>query len=60
MWHSQKALSDSITAEESKAADVGKTVADSLATSEDGVILMQGYCDFTYFDDDYVGIKQTF
>jgi hypothetical protein len=37
-----------------------KILSDATAASDSGSFRGQGYCDFTYFDDDYVGYKVTF
>jgi hypothetical protein len=34
--------------------------ADSVGTTESGSLVSQGYCDLTYFADDYVGTSRTF
>jgi hypothetical protein len=55
-----KPLADSGAATDS----VGKTIApaktDSASLTDAGAVRMQGYCDITYFAEDYVGVTFTF
>lgn len=55
-----KPLADSGAATDS----VGKTIApaktDSASLTDAGAVRMQGYCDITYFAEDYVGVLFTF
>lgn len=37
-----------------------KSASDSVGTTDSGLALMQGYCDITYFAEDYVGISSSF
>lgn len=39
---------------------ITKAFADTATTGEYGSLRGQGYCDFTYFAEDYVGFYQTF
>lgn len=36
------------------------TKADNVATGSSGMMVMQNYCDLTYFLEDYVGVSRTF
>ena len=38
----------------------GKNVLDATTTSDAGLLVMQDYCDITYFLEDYVGTSRTF
>lgn len=48
------------TADESAVKLTTKVHADSGVTSDSGSLRSQGYCDFTYFAEDYVGASRTF
>jgi hypothetical protein len=37
-----------------------KGLSDSLSSSDSGTLISQGYCDITYFAEDYVGESRTF
>jgi hypothetical protein len=37
-----------------------KELSDSLSSSDSGTLISQGYCDITYFAEDYVGESRTF
>jgi len=37
-----------------------KTIRDSVTSSDSGYLFSQGYCDLTYFAEDYVGYYRTF
>jgi hypothetical protein len=38
----------------------GKAIQDSVTSSDSGYLFSQGYCDLTYFAEDYVGDYRTF
>ena len=46
--------------EDTKYFDFVKSLADNTTTSDAGSLRSQGYCDFTYFAEDYVGDSRTF
>jgi hypothetical protein len=45
---------------ETKFFDFVKSLADNTTTSDTGSLRSQGYCDFSYFAEDYVGDSRTF
>ena len=40
--------------------NLGKNLSDTASTTDAGVLIMQDYCDITYFLEDYVGQSRTF
>ena len=40
--------------------DITSQKADNILTASNGLLIMQDYCDITYFLEDYVGISRTF
>ena len=40
--------------------NLGKNLADTASTTDAGLLIMQDYCDITYFLEDYVGQARTF
>lgn len=57
-----KALTDSVSTSDSffRTVDYSRSFSDSVGTSSSGSLRSQGYCDFTYFAEDYVGYSRTF
>ena len=55
-----KVLSDSGIASESQVKSTGKVESDTATIGSSGSLISQGYCDFTYFAEDYVGTSRTF
>jgi len=53
-------VSDSIRVSDTTFLSIGKVFADTMSVSDSGSIRMQNYCDFDYFDEDYVGTSTTF
>jgi hypothetical protein len=53
-------VSDSVTVSDITLLSIGKGFADTMSLSDAGSIRMQNYCDFSYFDEDYVGTSATF
>jgi hypothetical protein len=51
---------DDIGALDHPVMNVGKSLADSTTTSDSGVLVIQDYCDITYFLEDYVGTSRAF
>jgi len=37
-----------------------KVLADTAGTADSGLVVVQGYCDLTYFAEDYVGVSSSF
>lgn len=54
------ALSDAASVADSAAKSQSKSLLDSTTISSSGVVVMQDYCDLTYFESDYVGVGRTF
>lgn len=57
--------SDSVVIDDFPVADdpeltIGKNLSETTIASDAGVLLMQDYCDITYFLEDYVGTSRTF
>jgi hypothetical protein len=40
--------------------NLGKNLSDTTSTTDAGLLIMQNYCDITYFLEDYVGESRTF
>ena len=40
--------------------NLGKNLSDTASTTDAGLLIMQDYCDITYFLEDYVGQSRTF
>lgn len=40
--------------------NLGKNLSDTASTTDAGLLIMQNYCDITYFLEDYVGESRTF
>jgi hypothetical protein len=55
-----KGLADVPTATDSAVIEAGKALIDSTSASDAGTLISQGYCDITYFAEDYVGTSRTF
>jgi hypothetical protein len=56
-----RGFSDATTStDDTKFFDFVKSLADNTATSDTGSLRSQGYCDFSYFAEDYVGDSRTF
>ena len=58
--HFSKVTSDISHVSESAVKLTSKTLTDSGVMSDSGTFRGQGYCDFDYFADDYVGFSGTF
>ena len=52
--------SDTISIADEQTLDTGKNFDDTLAPTDAGNLIAQGYCDITYFALDYVGEYRTF
>jgi len=55
-----KALADAITLVEFTATSVNKPLTGFTAPLDAGLLIKQGYCDLTYFADDYIGETRAF
>jgi hypothetical protein len=55
-----KGLTETPTATDSAVIVAGKALTDSTSASDAGTLVSQGYCDITYFAEDYVGTSRTF
>mgnify|MGYP000005051605 CR=1 FL=1 len=55
-----RSLSDSGSIDETSVKLVGKNLGDAASVGDSGSFRGQGYSDFTYFADDYVGFAGTF
>lgn len=51
---------DALGIDDDPVVAVGKVLADTSSATDSGVLLMQDYCDITYFLEDYVGQSRTF
>ena len=51
---------NTVSASDSSVVDNAKGLSDSLSSSDSGTVISQGYCDLTYFAEDYVGESRTF
>lgn len=40
--------------------NLGKNLSDTASTTDSGLLIMQDYCDITYFAEDYAGLSRTF
>lgn len=55
-----KSFSNVVFASDDSSRSTAKSVADSFGLSDAGSLVSQGYCDLTYFAEDYVGEARTF
>jgi hypothetical protein len=60
VWSFSDTTANIITMSDSSLLSNDKGVADSVLTSDSGYLYSQGYCDLTYFAEDYVGESRTF
>lgn len=60
VWSFSDTTANIITMSDSSLLSNDKGVADSVTASDSGSLLMQDYCDMTYFAEDYVGTTRTF
>lgn len=51
---------DDLGIDDDPAWELGKVLADTSSTSDSGLLIMQDYCDITYFAEDYVGFSRSF
>lgn len=57
---SKSAGSDAITMSDTSTRKPLKSLTDSSTLADSGYLYAQGYCDLTYFAQDYVGVSRTF
>jgi len=55
-----KVVGELLSSSDAQIIDFNAQKADNIATSSNGILAMQDYCDITYFLEDYVGISRTF
>lgn len=55
-----KPLADSSAVSDLQTLNAIKSLTESPAITDSGSVRSQGYCDYTYFAEDYVGSRQTF
>ena len=55
-----RAFADSFGATDGDVLNFGKRPSDTTSMTDAGSLRSQGYCDFTYFQEDYVGASRTF
>lgn len=55
-----KLVSELLVASDAQAVDFASNKSDNAVLSSSGSLLSQGYCDITYFLEDYVGTSRTF
>lgn len=58
--NTSKNLSDNGGIIDAQVVQFTKVSSDSGVTADSGSLRSQGYCDFTYFAEDYVGASRTF
>lgn len=54
------AYSDTISPSDAATILANKLFSETMSVSDSGVVVIQDYCDITYFAEDYVGAVQTF
>ena len=55
-----RAFADSFGVTDGDVFDFGKRPSDTASITDAGSLRSQGYCDFTYFQEDFVGASRTF
>ena len=56
----EKSLNNVAFADDAEAFTLSKPLTEQLDLTESGLVVMQGYCDLTYFAEDYVGVSSSF
>lgn len=51
---------DDLGVDDDPAIDIFKNLSDAASTTDAGLLIMQNYCDITYFAEDYVGLSRAF
>lgn len=55
-----KQRTEQVSATDQRLSSFSKPTSDSASVSSSGILVMQGYCDMSYFASDYVGESRTF
>lgn len=59
-WSFSDYTNNTVSTSDSATVANTKGLSDSLSSSDSGTLISQGYCDITYFAEDYVGDYRTF
>jgi hypothetical protein len=59
-WSFSDYTNNTVSTSDSATVTNTKGLSDSLSSSDSGTLISQGYCDITYFAEDYVGDYRTF
>ena len=59
-WDFSDYTNNAVSTSDSTVITQDKGYTDSLSTADSGTLISQGYCDLTYFAEDYVGYNFTF
>lgn len=59
-WDFSDYTNNAVSTSDSTVIGQDKGFSDSLSTADSGTLVSQGYCDLTYFAEDYVGYNFTF
>lgn len=59
-WDFSDYTNNAVSTSDSTVITQDKGYSDSLSTADSGTLISQGYCDLTYFAEDYVGYNFTF
>lgn len=59
-WSFSDFTNNVVSTSDSTTVANAKGLSDSLSSSDSGTLISQGYCDITYFAEDYVGESRTF
>ena len=59
-WSFSDYTNNTVSTSDSTTVTNTKGLSDSLSSSDSGTLISQGYCDITYFAEDYVGDYRTF
>lgn len=59
-WSFSDYTNNVVSATDTSVVSSDKGFSDSLSSSDSGTVISQGYCDITYFAEDYVGESRTF
>lgn len=59
-WSFSDYTNNIVSTSDSSVVSNDKGLSDSLSLADSGTLISQGYCDLTYFAEDYVGDYRTF
>lgn len=59
-FYFEKNINNIAAVSDASSIQVQKSPTDSVATADSGLLVLQGYCDITYFSEDYVGTSTSF